>query len=292
MSRPTAAKATNSFLDRLSCALAFALLFSLSAWAQQPTRQKTPRMTSDDVAKPPAEKPADEAMPGTAKSEEAGKAAPSKQADVKSSPEESSWRENVNKARDRAKELDRAAEQAELRITALRNDLGVSGQSARYRNETAAEMEQAGRRLSEIRGEARAAADDLTRLLDYGREKGFSEAEAPKPTSEEGKPNEQYYLSQFAKLNEELETAQRRIQLYDDRVRDLNQQLATNSSGTDKSGRKTGGDSFFAAQLLKDRDEAQQKLDEARGARTKAQSDLEALLEEARRAGVPPGLFR
>ena len=75
-------------------------------------------------------------------------------------------------------------------------------------------------------------------------------------------------------------------------MRDLNQQLMSNSSGRDSNGRGTGGDSFFAAQLIKDRDEAQQKLNETRTAETKAQNDLYALQEEARRAGVPPGLFR
>ena len=55
--------------------------------------------------------------------------------DAKPDPEQSSWREQVGKARTRAKELERAAEEAELRITTLRNELGVSGESARHRNE-------------------------------------------------------------------------------------------------------------------------------------------------------------
>ncbi|HSQ19680.1 MAG TPA: hypothetical protein VLR92_04820, partial [Blastocatellia bacterium] len=100
------------------------------------------------------------------------------------------------------------------------------------------------------------------------------------------------YRSQFSKLTENLESARRRVQLYDNRIRDLSQQLATNSGGKDKNGRSTGGDSFFALQLQKEREEAQQKLDEARAAYTQAQTDLDALKEDARRAGVPPGVFR
>jgi len=210
----------------------------------------------------------------------------------KVSEEESSWRGRVEQARSRAKELERAAEEAELRITALRNELGTSGLSARYRNETAAELGQAGQRLSELRTQARTAANDAAQLVEYGRQKGFAEAEGPKATSEEGRPNEEYYRAQFVKLTEALESAQRRVQLYDDRVRDLNQQISANSGGKDKNGRGTGGDSFFALQLQKDRDEALQKLDEARAAQTQAQNDIYALREEARRAGVPPGLFR
>jgi chromosome segregation ATPase len=229
----------------------------------------------------------------TAKTEVAEpKANLQKSGDSRVDPEESSWRDRVGKARDRAKELERVAEEAELRITALRNELGVSGQSARQRNDTAAEIGLAGERLSELRAQARIAAEDAAQLVEYGRQKGFAEAQEPKPTVEEGKPNEEYYRSQFSKLTENLESARRRVQLYDNRIRDLSQQLATNSGGKDKNGRSTGGDSFFAIQLQKEREEAQQKLDEARAAYTQAQTDLDALKEDARRAGVPPGVFR
>ena len=291
-----------SLLHQLTYALALALLLCLTAAAaQQPAhaRQKAPRLTTDDVVRPPAEQPSAESKDAAAKPEDAPKAGAAepktgqlKATEVKVSNEESSWRERVVKARNRAKEMERAAEEAELRITALRNELGTSGQSARYRNDTAAELGQAGQRLSELRAQARTAADDAAQLVEYGKQKGFTESEGPKPTAEEGKPNEEYYRAQFAKLTEALESAQRRIQLYDNRVRDLNQQISTNSGGKDKNGRSTGGDSFFALQLQKDRDEAQQKLDEARAAQTQAQNDLYALREEARRAGVPPGLFR
>ncbi len=285
-----------SLLRQVTYTLALSLLLCFNAAAAQqasPSRPKAPRLTTDDVHQP-AEQPQVEPKEAAGKSDEAMKVDPgqSKPADAKVNPEEASWRERVGKARVRAKELERATEEAELRITALRNDLGTSGQSARYRNDTAAEIGQANERLSELRVQARAAADDAAQLVEYGKQKGFAEAEELKPTVEEGKPNEEYYRAQFTKLTEGLESAQRRIQLYDNRIRDLNQQLSTNSGGKDKNGHSTGGDSFFALQLQKDRDEAQQKLDEARATYTKAQSDLDALKEEARRAGVPPGLFR
>ena len=292
---------------QLIYALALTLLIWLSALAaQQPAtgRQKAPRLTTDDVVRPVAEQPSVESKEagkaeGTAKAEGNAKGESSeppsgqrKTSAAEVSPEESSWRERVLKARARATELERATEEAELRITALRNDLGASGQSARNRNDTAAELGQAGQRLAELRVQARTAADDAAQLVEYGRQKGFSEAEGPKATAEDGKPNEEYYRAQFAKLTEAVSTAQRRVELYDNRIRDLNQQISTNSGGKDKNGRGTGGDSFFAFQLQKDRDEAQHKLDESRAALTQARNDLDKLQEEARRAGVPPGLFR
>lgn len=281
-----AAMSTNHCPHRLLFALALTVVFSISAAAQQPTgRQKIPRLTTDDVSAP-----APPLVESTEKSkpEDAGKVPAEgqvKPGETKVSEEESSWRDRVGKARGRAKELERSAEQAELRITQLRNELGASGQSARYRNETAAELDQAGQRTKDRRAQARSAVDDLAQLVEYGRQNGFAEGAGPKPVSEDGKPNDQYYRSQLARLTDAIESAQRRIQLYDNRVRDLSQRILMN-------GGKKGGDNFYAIQLQQDREDAQQKLDESRVSLAKAQSDLEALREEARRAGVTPDLFR
>jgi chromosome segregation ATPase len=262
-------------------ALAAALLLSAQALgSQQPAagRKKVPKLTTDDVTPPSAEQAA-EAQPADASSKPD---APGSQ-DDKVSTEESSWRERLAAARERAKETERAAEEAELRITELRNELGVSGQTAQHRNDTAQGLEEAGRRLIELRAQARAAAEELKQLLEYGRQKRFTEDEGPKPTSEDGKANNQYYRAKFAALYEALQTAERRIQLYENRVRDLNQRIQINSGS---------GDNFFIMQIQQERDETQQKLDEARAAREKAQSDIEDLKEQARRAGVLPGVFR
>ncbi|HEX8185943.1 MAG TPA: hypothetical protein VF747_14365 [Blastocatellia bacterium] len=257
-------------------------------------RKKSPSLNTDDVLRPVAEQPPAESTKDSpaAKPENdarldsskptAEKAPPT---DTKTSPEESSWRERVSKARELARALEKGAEETELRATSLRNDLSTSGVSAKFRNEVAAEMEQVGQRLSELRKQARAAKDDLDQLLEYGRQNGFAEAGGPKATSEDGKANEEYYRARFAALNEALQTAERRIQLYENRVRDLQQHILQN-------GGKNGGDNFYTAQLQQDREEAQRNLDLARTARDKARNDLDTLMEEARRAGVSPGLFR
>jgi chromosome segregation ATPase len=259
---------------------------------QQPAvgRQKSPRLTTDDVSGPPAAQPVvgskeTAAKPVDAEAKAGATKAGERKGETKVSAEEAAWRDRVKIARDRAKGLQRAAEEAELRITALRNELGASGQSAAYRNNTAEELDQQGKRAAELRAEAKAAADDLAELLDYGKQKGFTEAAEPKPASEDGKPNEEYYRARVAALNEQMDTAQRQIQLYDNRVRDISQRILMN-------GGKKGGDNFYMLQLQQDRQEAQQRLDEAKAALAKAQADMDALQEEARRAGVSPSLFR
>lgn len=284
--RPVFDKPKTYLPSRLTFALVLTVLVAMTAVAQQPAvgRKRIPSLTTDDVAKPTTEQPT-ESKPTAAKPEEIAGASPVKPGETKTSAEEAAWRDHVNKARDRAKALERATEQTELRITALRNDLGVSGQSARYRNDVAAEIQQTGQRLTELREQSRGAAEDLTQLLDYGKEKGFKEAEGPKATSEEGKPNEDFYRAQVAKLNEAIDNAQRRTQLYQNRLNDVSQRILMN-------GGKKGGDNFYMMQLQKDREEAQSKLDESQAALTKAHSDLDALKEEARRAGITPDLFR
>lgn len=288
-------------LNRVVLRAAFTLVATLSlslcvAYAQQPAvgRKKAPSLTTDEVVRPaPEQSPAEPSKePPAVKPEDAAKSDSTKttadkapQNDPKLSAEEASWRERVSKARERSKALEQAAEETELRVTSLRNDLSASGESAKFRNGTAAEMGQAGQQLSELRTQARAAADDLNQLLDYGRQKGFAEAGEPKATSPDGKANEEYYRTRFAALSETLQAAERRIQLYENRVRDLQQHILLN-------GGKNGGDNFYTAQLQQDREEAQRSLDQAREARGKARNDIDSLMEEARRAGVPAGLFR
>ena len=291
--RLVAALARTAFIRRSTIAFGLALFLSITAAAQQPAaRPRVPRLTTDDVARPAAAQPAEESKETAAKTVEANKSteavattAQPAAAEEKVSAEQSSWRDRVGKARNRTKELERTAEEAELRITALRNQLGTSGESARFRNDVAAEMDQAGRRLTDLRADAHAAAEDLAELVEYGRQKGFAEAAGPQPTSGDGKPNEQYFRARLDKLTGDVESAQRRIALYENRVRDVSQRILMN-------GGKKGGDNFYTAQLQQDRADAQTKLDEARAALTKAQADLDALKDEARRANVSRDLFR
>src|SRR5260370_12653446 len=209
------------------------ILFVASASAQQPAtgRKRVPTLTSDDVY---AQRSAPQATEVT---EEGGP----KPVSVKGAPggkavstEESDWRESVKNARERVKTAERTAEEAELRVTALRNQLGASGQGARDRNETAADLEAAGQRVIQLRAAAREAKDELNKLLEDGRAKGFTETPGPSPTKD-GQANLDYYKTRFAELTEALQTAERRVKLYDDRIRDLNKHITSNSKTDDNS---------------------------------------------------------
>ena len=270
----------------IACSLALCVLFSCPAFGQQAqAKKRVPVLTTDDVVR---ERPQNQVVeaPGAEGKKEAkpGDATPAGAkgaGDAKTDPAEAAWRERVEKAREKAKAAQRSAEEAELRVNDLRNQLGNSGGTPKDRNQTAAELEQMGHRVKELRAEARAAEAELKEALEQAKGKGFTEAEGPKPVADGGRPNEDYYKTTFAKLNEAVQDSERGMQLYELRVNALRARLTNNSN-----------DRFSAGQVQEELEAAQQKLNEARNARTKAQRDLDALLDEARRAGVSPGVFR
>jgi chromosome segregation ATPase len=272
---------------RLVQAIGLCIVLSALAFAGQEAKKRIPKLTTEDVmrGKQTVQVVEDAEAEGTkaeGKTDDAGKGGgKSETATSKADPEQHSWRERVEKARERAKAAQRESEEVELETTDLRNKLGTSGSTPRDRNETAAELNEMGPRLKQLRDEARAADADLKVLLEYGKEKGFAEAARPKATGEDGQPNEDYYKSRLSQLNEALQDADRRIQLYENRIRDLNGRM--NNPNADR---------FSNAQLQQDRDDAQASLQEAHDAKAKARSDLEDLMDEARRAGVAPSLFR
>jgi hypothetical protein len=264
------------------------------ALAQQPSSvsRRAPSLTTEDLVKPQSSQPSSvspsDATVGNTREGDGSESPPRESDESKVNPEEVSWREQVAKARENVKASERAADEGELRITALRNNLAVSGQTPQYRNDTAAELDEAGRQLTELRARARAAAQELAQLLEAGQQSKFSEASGPSPTLKNGNANEDYYASRYAALVETWQAAERRVQLYDNRVRDLGQRILQTGG---KKGEK-GGDNFSMMQLQQELQEVQQQLEDSRAASGKARTDLDALKEEARRAGVPPGVFR
>ncbi|HLG15548.1 MAG TPA: hypothetical protein VJH03_13760 [Blastocatellia bacterium] len=268
-------------------AVLLVLLLAPGAAGQQPptSKKRVPKLSTEDVLGPRSEQATSETRvdtsavkPGDAATAQAAQA---QGAEKKPNPEESAWRERVKAAREKSAAAERAAEEGELRTTELRNELGISGQSAKQRNETAAALDEAGRRLVELRAQARQAASELNALLNEGRQKGFADPPDAGAPPAGGKADEQYYRDRYAKLIEALQTAERRIRLYEDRIRAYNERL--NNPNVDR---------FATAQLRQDRDDAQQKVEESRAAAAKAQSDIDGLIDEARRAGLPPSVFR
>jgi len=271
-------KSRGYFITSAAVLMALPILGLCSQQNPQP-KSPVPSMTSDDVIVSRPSRPLETPSAGQPKSSEQSQA---KEND-KPSAAEVSWREAIKAARKEAESAQRRAEEAELRITDLRNQLGAPGQGAGDRNQTMSDLGTAGDSLKQQKAEARAAAEALNRLLEEGREKRYKEEEGPSSVSKNGEPNEDYYRSKFAELTKTLDDAERRVQLYQNRVNELNQSINGNSRS---------GDNFFIGQLQEQRDEAQHSLEQALEASQKAQADIAALKEQARTSGVPPGVFR
>jgi hypothetical protein len=287
-------------MKRLSSFLAFTFVVILlgatfSNAQQTEVRKRTPKLTTDDVVttrtskttetpvaavEEPAKKAGEAVKSDAAKSADPKSDGTTQGATDKTSAAEQTWRDQVAKTRERAESLERAAEEAELRTTELRNELG-SSKDVKQRNSTAAELENAGQQLTLAKNQARTANAELKKLLEQGSSQGFTESQGPKAATADGKPNAAYYKTRYEKLMQTMRDAERRVQLYDNRVRSLNESLVN-----------TNRDRFSSGQLEQDRNEAQDKADEARTALSKVQADLESLINEARANGVPPGLFR
>lgn len=276
--------------------VAIALFLSLSTTLARQTEQRktrVPRLTTDDVRRPvsqptatqpvniEANKAGTEVKSSASSSSGAKKDSDAKPIAEKTGAEEMAWRERIAQARQRSETLERAAEEAEIRTTELRNQLNQSGQSANERNALAAAMDRTGKQVTELRTQLREAKAELGNLVEEGAEKGYKEATAAKSTTTDGKPNESYYRQRYDKLMQSMRDAERRIQLNENRVRSLNEMLSNPNR-----------DRFSGAQLEQDRNDAQDTLNAARVAYKKAQADLQSLQEEARRAGVSPGVFR
>ena len=276
-----------------SLLIGFLLLFATTLLAQ-PAR---PTLTTEDVVKWRAAHPdrAEHFIPKQA----AAKPTPPAQArtDAEFLAAERDWNARLLQARERARDLERRADEADLTATQSRNNIFHADANALNTNNA---------RVAELRGyvrayraEARAAQEAVNRLLDEGREDGF-QLYALSPTLKNGEPNLEYYRSRFLTLQRDWQDAQARADVLQQRVNRLQTTINTNLN-IPSYGARSGilfypnngaADGFYLNRL---RDElggvgGDYQATQARLAILTEQ--LAALREEGRRAGVPPGIFR
>lgn len=219
------------------------------------------------------------------------------QADERFLAAEKDWNARLLQARERVRDLERRADEADLAATASRNTIFHADPNALNRNN--AQVAQLKESARAYRAEARLAQEAVNRLLDEGREYGFQIA-ALSPTLKNGEPNVEYYRSRFLTLQRDLQDALARTQVLQQQANRLQTQINSTLSYP-SSGSRSGilfypnngaADGFYLNRL---RDElggvgGDYQDTQARIALLTAQ--LQALEEEGRRAGVPPGIFR
>jgi len=249
--------------------LGWLMVMAITALAQQPPRP-IPTMTGEQVSVPPPAVPASNANKAeSVKTPEAQ--------DANQDAAEKAWNENLAKLRERVKELERRADQAELEVNRLRNflfsaeprDAGANGK-ALARSAELTDLAQ------KLRAEAKATQREVDELLAEGEAKKYKIATLS-PTTKSGDPNLDYYQSRLAELQTELNDAQARAQVMQLRINELRLRINGNSGS---------GDSFFLGRLRDELDEAQKGLEKAQTRVAAALEKLEALRKQAREAGV------
>jgi chromosome segregation ATPase len=267
--------------------IALCLLVALTAVAaaQQSPRRPTPTMTNEEMS--PA-KPAPEATqpPGAAKEAPAkGPPAAALQdpGDKERDAAERAWNERLSKAREKVKDLERRADQAELEVNRLRNFLfSAEPRDAGTNGQISARMSELSELSHRLRAEAKAAQEEVDEILSEGETRKFKVESLP-PTTKTGAPNLEYYRSRSAELQSDLRDAEARAEVMLLRMRELRYRI---------NGQSGSGDNFFLARLQGELQEAEQGLERARARITELSQQLEALRQQAAAAGVPLGELR
>lgn len=283
----------------LPAAVFAALLAASPALAQEPREEPqeepVPTMTTDDVAPvqvaPPAEgqdpgtPPADDGMTPEERADAAasmkaaggqGQAEAGAAPGAKVTPEELAWRADYAAADEAAKAAERRALDAELRANEMKNELQTSSTVAE-RNAAAAALEAQGNEVREARAEAAAARARADRLKAVGAHDRFKPDSGPAPVTKDGEINPSYFLQAVQKAQTSLDDADRRIEVFQNRIVELRGEIL----------RGTGsGDNFAVARIQEQITQAESDLARAQTDRSAAAAALDQAQNEARSAGI------
>lgn len=283
----------------LPAAVFVALLVASPALAQDPKDpppdDPIPTMTNDDVAPVPVAPVEDPQSSGAAPTddgmtpEERADAAASMKADGGTAPAESTapggrkvsqaeldWRSDYAAADEAARDAERRALEAELRVNEMKNGLGGSS-SAAERNADAAALQAQGEEVRRLRAEAAAARSQAERLKAVGSQGQFKPDAGPSPVTKDGTINPAYFQQALQKATTDLADADRRIEVYQNRILELRGEVL-NTTGS--------GDNFAVAKIQEQITQAESDLARAMSDRDAAAAALDQAQTEARSAGI------
>ncbi len=252
-------------------------------------RAPIPTLTTDDVigAKPLAPTPA-----ATAKEEGKSTAAANKPAlqkaaastpanaaeDLKKKAEKE-WNERLKKAQDILSELERRADQAELQITQLRNQLfSATSRAPEANGQLNARISELSALRNRLRAEAQAAQQDVARLEAEGQRQAYQAAETAL-VNENGEPDAQAFQAEHSKLQSELRDAQARIEVLQIRLNRAQAEVLNRGNG----------DNFTLNRLRQERDQVTAELQETRARIEDVKNKLQTHRQKAAAAGVSLG---
>lgn len=263
------------------------LLWSTALLAQTPR----PKLTTEDVMKWRAANPdrAEHFIP------EQDTAQQKSQAEFLAA--EKDWNARLNEARAKVRDFERLADQTTLAAAQARNVIFHNDPNALNANNARVADLQAQARA--YRAEARGAQAAVNQLLDEGKQYGY-QLYTLSPTLPNGEPNLEYYRARFLTLQRDLQDTQARADVLRLRANRTQTTVNTTWNSVQYPGRRGiqfypnngAADVFYLNRLRDQWGGINDDLQATQALVVALTEQLEALQEEGRRAGVPPGIFR
>ena len=210
---------------------------------------------------------------------------------------EKSWNVQLFQARQLFRDYERRANQADLEALQGRNVIFYD--DAQSLNINNARVEELRARAKIFRDESRRAQDAVNRLVDEGKRFGFL-LSSLSSRLKNGEPNLEYYRTQYLALQAEIQDERSRLDLLQSNNNRIQTLISTNLN-TYHPRRANGflfypnngaSDSFYLSRLRSEWEEVSGSLQASQTRITILQEQLDKLVDEGRRVGVPPGIFR
>ncbi|MBS1806805.1 MAG: hypothetical protein JST84_01270 [Acidobacteria bacterium] len=271
--------------NRITLFFQCGLLFGLSAITVAQTSKPVPTLTTDDVVisrptSPVSAPPAKETSKNTGKEEksavpDAPKSASSASEDSQKKAERD-WNDRLKKAQEKARGLESQADQAELTITQLRNQLySAAARTPEANGQINARMNELSTQMNRLRAEAQVAQQEIEALRTEGNEKQYKE-QFVALTNEKGEPNVEAYKSENDKLESELQAARARVEV-------LQFRLNSNHSEVLKKG---NADNFTLNRLRQEKEQTSAELEATRARIETLTSQIQTHRQKAAASGV------
>ena len=244
------------------------ILTSMTVIAQQ----RIPTLTTDDVVVPisVSKSVSEEKKPETKdkvenKSLEKSDVKVAEEKKAKVNPEEKLWNDNLQRAKEKAAQFARQADQTELEINQLRNELSsVQSSSPEQKRETLEKIAKLSKTLSEFKESAQSSNSEVAEVIAKGKDKEYKIAE-PKLTNEKGEIDKEAVAEQVSKNHQEVADAQARIQLLELQLNKLHSQSNQN------------GDRYKLNQINTEREQVKQEIEKMKSKISETTTKIENL---------------
>ncbi len=204
---------------------------------------------------------------------------------------EIAWNERYQRARQRVRELERQADQAELAVARARNAYFNVNQphDAQELNRLNNEQTRQAARSKQLRAEAAQAAVELNALLDEARREGF-QVRTFALFKSNGEPDADSFRDRFIELKQELQDAEARAAVMDLRTRRAHTNLRVNACvGLVNS--FNCADIYYVNRQRAELQTAQEELTAAQSRIAAVRKQIAELVAQGREAGLPQGWF-